>query len=518
MKRRNKTKKQIVLHPVMTFIILILIVIVGSGILSLFNFSASYNTLNSIRMDYTSTTESVESLFSLSGLKYIFSNTVSNFANFTVLSHLIIILLGIGVMEYSGFLKTAVEVLTKRVKKYTITFVIILVGILASIVDNLPFIAFIPLAALIFKHGKRNPNIGIIASFASLTCGYGLSLFFSGSDSLLSKMTTTAANVLYPGYEISQFSMMFIMFVAIVILSIALTFLTENYVARKVPKFEFYEETPEEIAAREHLSKGQLKGLVLAIIGSLAYLLIFLYNIIPGLPLSGNFLNYRETLYIDKLFGANSFFANGFVFIITMLFIIWGLLYGIGAKTIKNNREFVEAMGHSLNGIGKTLVFIFASATFIAIFKQSNIGNVIVALLTSTIATSKFSGLALVIMLFVFSAIATFFVPTSIARWSIMSSQVVPTFLNVGISAEFTQVIFRFGECVTLGLTPLFAYFIIYLAYLERYSQDANGMKLFSAIKYQVPYSAITFIILLSILIIWYVIAIPLGFGGSIAI
>ena len=514
---RRKIKKTIVLHPVMTFIVLAIVVVFLSGIFALFNFSVTYNALNSTKLEYISTTESVNSLFNLRGVKYIFSNTVSNFANFTVLSHLIIILLGIGVMEYSGFLRTAVELLTKRAKKNVITFVIVLICILASIVDNLPFIAFIPLTALIFKHGKRNPNIGIVASFASLTCGYGLSLFFSGIDSSLAKMTASAASVLYPNYVSNQFSTILIMFFAIILLAFAITFLTENYIARKLPKYEFTAEDEKEFVDST-LTKKELKGLVLAGLGSLVYLLIFIYNIIPGLPLSGNFLNYSEAIYIDKLFGTNSFFASGFVFIITMLFIIWGLLYGIGAKTIRNNREFVEALGHSLNGIGKTLVLIFASATFISIFKQTNIGNVIVAFLTTTIANSNFSGLALVILLFISSAIATFFVPTTLSKWTIMSGQVVPTFLNVGISGEFAQIVFRFGECVTLGLTPLFAYYIIYLAYLERYNQNEKNMHLATAIKYQVPYAIMTAGLLLALLIIWYIIALPLGFGGKVAI
>ena len=99
-----------------------------------------------------------------------------------------------------------------------------------------------------------------------------------------------------------------------------------------------------------------------------------------------------------------------------------------------------------------------------------------------------------------------------------MSSQVVPTFLNVGISAEFTQVIFRFGECMTLGLTPVFAYFVIYLAYLEKYNQNEETLSMFKSIKYQLPYSLIVGAILLTILVLWYVIALPLGLGGSIAI
>lgn len=516
MAKRKKIKEKITLHPVMAFIVLIVGAILLSGILSLFNTSATYNAINSTKLDYLSTTESVNSLFSLSGIKYIFSNTVSNFANFTVLPHLIIVLLGIGVMEYSGFLKTAVGLLTKKAKKKVITYVIVLICLIASIMDNLPFIAFIPLSALIFKYGKRNPNIGIIASFAALTCGYGLSIFFTSVDSSLAKLTVNAAHMLDANFTFGTFSLMLIMVVAILVMSFVITEITENYIVRKLPKYEFEED--ETISEDKELTKGELKGLVLAALGSLAYLIIFIYNIIPGLPFSGNFLNYSENLYIDKLFGADSFFANGFVFIVTMLFIIWGLLYGIGAKTIKNNREFIESLGYSLNGIGKTLVLIFAGATFISIFKQTNIGNVIVAGLTNLIANSNFTGLALVILLFVSSMIATLFVPGTLAKWSIMSSQVVPAFINVGISGEFAQLIFRFGECATLCLTPMFAYYIVYVAFLEKYNQNEKSMNILSSIKYQVPYAACTAGVLLALIVLWYLISLPLGFGGTVAV
>lgn len=515
MTKRRKIKKNFLLHPVMSLLCLCFIVIILSGILSLFNVSFTYNLVNAAKLDYKSTTEAVESLFSLHGIKYIFSNTVSNFANFTVLSHLIIILLGIGVMEYTGFLKTAIGVLTKKAKKNTITFTIILICLISSMLGNLPFIAFIPLAALIYKYGRRNPNLGIIASFGALTSGYGLSILFTSVDSQLRTLSLNSASILYPTYKYSIFNTILIMAIATIIMSFALTYVTETIIARKLPKYEFEED---EVLEVEELSKKQKKGLVLACLTSIVYLLIIIYNVIPGLPFSGNFLNYRESLYIDKLFGVDSFFSNGFVFIITLLFIIWGLFYGIGAKTLKNNSDFVESLGFSLNGIGKTLVYIFAGATFISIFKQTNIGAVITVALSELVSKSGFSGLALIILFFFCNIIATLFLPGSVNRWSIMSSQIVPTFLNAGISVQFVQVIFRFSECVTLGLTPVFAYFIVYLSYIEKYNQDKNGVRLFQCIKYQWPYAVCAFVVLLSLVILWYLISLPLGINGVISI
>ncbi|MEG0794477.1 MAG: AbgT family transporter, partial [Bacilli bacterium] len=117
--KKLKIKEKISLHPVMLLLILSLVTIVISGVLSWFNVQATYNQMSLVTHEYQTTTEAVNSLFSLRGLKYIFTSTVSNFANYAVLSHLIIILFGIGIMEKSGFLKTVITLLTKKAQKTT---------------------------------------------------------------------------------------------------------------------------------------------------------------------------------------------------------------------------------------------------------------------------------------------------------------------------------------------------------------------------------------------------------------
>ena len=102
MKRVKKIRDKIVLHPIMTFLILILVTVCISGLMSLFNITGSYSTINTKTHSLESTIVTVENLFSLRGLKYIFSNTVSNFASFTPLSMLLIILIGIGIMDKTG--------------------------------------------------------------------------------------------------------------------------------------------------------------------------------------------------------------------------------------------------------------------------------------------------------------------------------------------------------------------------------------------------------------------------------
>ena len=512
MKKIKKTEK-IGLHPVMFLLILCFIVIVLSGILSFFNIQATYNKVSTLTGDYYVTTESVTSLFSLSGLKYIFTSTVKNFTNFAVLSNLIIILIGIGIMVKSGFLKTVITLLTKKVKKNTVTFVLVFLCIISSIIGDLSFVIFIPLSALLFLYGKRSPMIGIITSFAALTCGNAISIFLTSIDSSLLTLTLNSAHIIDGSYNISSFGYVFINLVALIILSFVITNISENIIAKKVPKYDFPEEEIEDDLV---LTKRKMRGLVYAFGAGAIYFLIFLYNIIPGLPLSGNLLDYSQTLYIDKLFSYDSFFSNGFVFIVAVLFVIWGLCYGIGAKTITNNKEFIDALGYSLNKIGKIIVMIFAVSIFINIFKYSNIGGVFTAALANIVSKSNFGAFPLIILLFIVSAGASLLLPNTLNSWAILSST-VPTLFSAGISPEFSQLIFRLGNSISLGLTPVFAYFIVYLAFLANYNQSNKAITVGTAIKYQLPYALITFLTFLGIIIIWYILGLPLGYQTSVA-
>lgn len=502
--RRKEREK---MHPLMTYVILSVVVIIISGILGGLDTQSTFYTVNSTNFNLIPETEVINSLFNLSGIKYVFTNTVSNFANFTVLSNLIIILMGIGIMDKSGFLQTAITLTTKKLKKKTVTFIFIFLCVIASLFGDLSYLVFIPLGALLFYYGKRNPAIGIISSFAALSCGSALNVFFTSSDSSLLNYTVLAAQTVNNGYTISNLAFFMIMLVAVLAVSYVITIVTENIIVRKLPKYEFEESELEE----DIVTKSEEKGMIYACGGALVYLLIFAYNIIPGLPFSGALLDNSQINYIDKLFSVNSFFSNGFVFILTMLFIILGLFYGIGSKSIKNQKDFYDSLGHSLDGIGNVLVMIFFASTFISIFKQTNIGNTFVAVVGNIISSSNFIGLPLVLLIFILVAITTLLVPSSSLKWYMLSSIVVPTMMDAGMTPEFAQIVYRFAETVTMNITPLLAYFIVYLAFLEKYNQGENKIRLFESIKYQWPYTISIALVLIAILVVWYIVGIPLG-------
>ena len=135
--------------------------------------------------------------------------------------------------------------------------------------------------------------------------------------------------------------------------------------------------------------------------------------------------------------------------------------------------------------------------------------------LAKILSSLSLSGIALIVALFVISVISTIFV-TGTQKWAIISTAAIPAFMNSSLSPEFAQVVARFGECMAIGITPILAYFTIYIAYLEKYNQDDKPISLFKTLKYQRVYSLIIGIVLLLALIGWYLIGLPIGINGSI--
>ena len=58
-----------------------------TGILKLLDAQATFYPINKLTLDLLPKTETINSMLNLNGLKYVFTNTVTNFANFTVLSN-----------------------------------------------------------------------------------------------------------------------------------------------------------------------------------------------------------------------------------------------------------------------------------------------------------------------------------------------------------------------------------------------------------------------------------------------
>ena len=497
-------------NPILMFIILIAITILLSGILSFFNVQSDYSTVNTVTNELSNNNVvQVENLLSGEGIKEIATTAITDFVSFAPLSMLIITLIGIGVLERSGFMKTFFTLITQNFKKNSLTFILILFSILSTLVGDIGYVLFLPLGALLFKYGHRNPLGGIIAAFAGVSFGYGMNVFLSAIDSSLLTMTLNASHIMDPKYDIGVFFQLFIMILAVIITSIVFTRITEKNIMPKLGKYEFDDiETLEDVK----ITNRQLRGLIVSLGVGFLYVIAIIYMIIPGLPFSGALLDSSGDYYIDMLFGTNAVFSQAFVFIVVFLFILVGFTYGFVSKSIKG-KDISDCLSHSLDGIGSILVLIFMASMFISILKKSNIGLVLTALLSNLIGEVNLTGFGLIILLFVISIISHIFQTGIALKWSVLSGITIPVFMNASLSPEFAQIIYVAGVSVANGITPVMAYFVIYLAFMEKYNKNGT-ISIFGSLKYTLPYSLAVLVIWFILISSFYVTGLPLGIGS----
>ena len=138
-----------------------------------------------------------------------------------------------------------------------------------------------------------------------------------------------------------------------------------------------------------------------------------------------------------EIFGENSYFQSGFTFIVSAYFFIVGIAYGIGSKSLKNDKDLIEKATDYLKNTGYLVLLVFAASQFIAIFKESNIGEFIVGSLSNILINLKFTGIPLVVTVLLFVFISGLFITTQTSKWTILSPVVVPLLMRANISPQF---------------------------------------------------------------------------------
>lgn len=524
---KKKKLKKLKLHPVTSFILLTFIVVLLSFILSLFNTSVTYSTINQSTNSLEKTIVVVKNMLSYDGIKYIISNAATNFISFTTLSTLIITLIGIGVADVTGLIQTFMKRKLVKINPKTITFLIILISVFSSIVNEVGYAILIPLSALLFLFNGRNPLTGIATAFGGVAFGYSISFFVGSTDIDLIPYTIKAANLIDSTFYVRMTSNLYIMIVSCIIISIVGTIITEKFVAKKmgryISKTKDEEGNTKEIEYLDLQYEEQKKileetkekqGLKYAFIAGIIVILIFIYMIVPGLPLSGILLDNTKEAYVDQLFGVNSYFQDGFTYMMAIFFAITGIAYGVGAKSIKDDKDLIEKLGEKISSIGYLLIMIFFASQFIAIFKESNIGTLVVATLTNILKSLPLSGVILILFAMFIIAISNLFVTTSVSKWTIISPVLVPMMMQLNMSPQFAQFIFRASESLTNAVTPLLAYFVVYIGYLNIYNKEKDRVyTIRDGIKIMKPYLIAFSVTWIVIIILWYILGLPLGPG-----
>lgn len=497
-------------HPVMFFIYMSLLVIIISAIASALNFQVTYDQLTTIAGEVESKTTAVNSLLSLDGIKFIMTSAYDNLINFVPFGSMLIASIAFGIALKSGFLKTLCNKISKKFPKFLIIFIFSLICILASVDSNFGYVLLLPFGAVLFMSMNRNPIGGLALSFASIAAGHGAGLFITALDYNLTSYTEASAKLMDTEYSVLQSSNLIFIIVAALFIAAICTFITEKIVSRKLGRNQIEED--EELVLEDTKEK---KGLLAALVATIVCLIPIILMLIPvsGNSFLGLLLDKSQDVYSKMLFSSDALLMTNMVGIISFIFALQGFVFGVVTGTIRKIRDMVNFSTDYLKTVGGIFVLIFFAAQLNALVTESNIGVVVTGWLSNLIATSNFSFIPLVLLIFLFACVANILLPGSIAKWAILAPNIMPTVMKANITPEFAQLVFRAGESATNVITPLFTYFVIFIGFIEVFTKNKNEFSIKGCYRAVLPYFLAIGLVWLLMIICWYVIGLPIGPG-----
>lgn len=487
-------------HPATIFIILSALVIVVSAIMGNMGVSVSYDAVDTATGEIVKNTVIAQSLLSPDGIRFMFTNVISNFTGFFPLGPVFVVILCVGVAEGTGFLSAGLRKIAKVTPRKYVTAMVVLLGIVSNIASSTGYVVLVPLGAIIFMSFGRHPIAGLAAAFAGVSGGWSANLLIGSNDPMFAGISTEAAHMLDPNYLVQPTSNWFFMVVSTFLITAVATYVTEKIVE---PRLGEYKAKEEEKVVND-ITDLEKRGMKFALISLLLYVVLILVLVIP----ENGVLRDPETGGI-----LSSPFMSSIIPIMGGVFLVPGMFYGIGAKVIKNDKDIIELMVKGIGGITGFLVLIFFAGQFIKYFDYSNLGTIISVNGAQVLEKTGFVGLPLILCFIVLTAIINIFIAVDSAKWVLMAPIFVPMFMRIGLSPELTQVVYRIGDSCTNVIAPLMPFFALIVAFCQKYDKKAGVGTLITTM---VPYSIAFLIGWIVLFIVWYFLNLPLGPGAPL--
>ena len=97
-----------------------------------------------LRACATETTE-VKGLLTVDGVRFLFTSFVDNFRNFAAVAIILVVMIGVGLAEAAGLIGALIRKLVAVSSPGTLTFIIVLLGMVSSVASDAGYLVLIPL-------------------------------------------------------------------------------------------------------------------------------------------------------------------------------------------------------------------------------------------------------------------------------------------------------------------------------------------------------------------------------------
>ena len=518
-------------HPAIIFAGLCVFVIALSFVLALFDVSATYEVAEAppvqveetelagsiqpeavvpplsevdLEPEIRTQTTKIESLISVEGIRFIFTSFVQNFANFSVVAVIFVAMIGVGVAEKAGLMAALIRKLVKVAPARAIAFIIVLLGVLSSVASDAGYLILIPLGAAAFASLGRHPLAGLAAAYAGVSAIFAVNILITPIDSLVTEITNEAI-ALVPGEEpLTITANLYFSIVSTFVIALVVTVVTEQFIE---PRLGTYVPDPSAVAhvepADEQTPEGdESRGLRYSLYGVLVSVLaVTLLTVIPGAPLRD-----PET---DAIIG-NSPFMDSLIFIISVIFLVAGIGYGVGAGTIKSSVDVINAITETFAGLAGLIFLLLLISQFIAYFNFSNMPTVIAAKMADLLERADIGAIWLLILFVLVIALLDIIIPGVVPKWAIFAPVFIPLFIRLDVAPQTVLAAYRVADSPMNVITPLMVYLPFIVVVAQRYQRDAG---LGTIISLMLPYTFVTLVFWTLFFVAWYFLGIPFGPG-----
>lgn len=501
--------------PVFLFFYLIIALVIISVVAALMGVSATHPTAVDENTGEALVIEAV-SLFAPENIQRLWVEMPKTFTHFHPLGYVLVVMLGAGVAERSGFFAAGMSKAVKAAPTSLLTPVVALVAMLGNHAADAGYVVLIPLAGILFAAAGRHPLAGIAAAFAGVSGGFSANISPGQLDALLFGITeeAVAASALDPAWSANIAGNWYFISAMTVLFLPIIWYVTDKVIEPRLGPWKGVTSagadaeglSPDPSAEDNELASKGLRAAGLAALFVVGLWLAMVFA--PGTPLvdqtacegvpAGDCSIHTELrpLYTSLV---AAFF---------LLFLLTGWAYGRATGKIKDHRDLVAMMTESMKDMGYYLVLAFAAAHFVAMFGWSNLG-----LITAVhgAAGIQSTGLPLPIVLglmVLFAALLNLFVGSASAKWALLAPILVPMLMLLGISPEGATAAYRVGDSATNIITPLMVYFPLILVFAQRWQKDFG---LGSLTAMMLPYSIWLLISGTLLIVLWFYLGIPLG-------
>lgn len=473
--------------PTIVFILLIGVIIFASWLFSMLGTAAIHPG--------TGEMVQVENLLTRSNMIRMIEEAVSNFTSFPALGLVLVVMLGIGLAEESGYFEVLLTSIVEKAPQKLVIWIIIFVGILGNIAGDAAPIVIPPLAAIIFMKMGLHPIAGAIVGYVAPLGAFAANLIPGMSDALVFAFTEPAAELVQSGLDLNVLMNYYFIAVSTPVLLFVIYWTLTRYT---LPQMGIYEVNDADQVTGRNITNKERSAVKWANWSFILFLVVLVFLTVPQNAILRN----QETGSIVN----DSPLMNGIGVIMTAAFFIPGLVYALWAGKIKSSHDFSRMLSKSMASMGGFIVIVFFAAQMMAYFNWSNLGTVLAV--TGADLLQNANGIVLIVGFVLLTAFINIFIGSASSKWAILAPIFVPMFMLLDFHPAFTQMAYRIGDAITNPITPMSAYFPLLLATIQKYDKKAGIGTLMANI---LPYSVAIGVIWVLLLIVWFLIGLPLG-------